>query len=85
MNEIKAKMTECESTLINFVFDPIEAGDTVTTILVSMMMPKNEKEFDALKAEIEDCISSYLDANQVVYFGKLVRDVCASFDPNAKS
>ena len=84
MENSKVKMIECESTLINFVFDPIEGEDEQTAIMVSMMMPKDEKEFENAKAEIEDCISSYLDEVAAYSFDKLVCDVCTSFDPNAK-
>ena len=77
-------MIECESTLINFVFDPIEGEDEPTAIMVSMMMPKDEKEFENAKAEIEDCISSYIDDAVAYSFDELVCNVCTSFDPNAK-
>lgn len=65
------------SFIMSFRFVPIEFDESDTTITAVVTLPAGRKIED-VKAEIEDCIASYIDANEAWSFEGLVRDVLKS-------
>lgn len=65
------------SVIMSFRFAPIEFDESDVTITAVATLPAGRKIED-VKAEIEDCIASYIDANEAWSFEDLVRDVLES-------
>ena len=65
------------SIIMSFRFASIEFDESDTTITAVATLPAGRKIED-VKGEIEDCIASYIDANEAWSFEGLVRDVLKS-------
>lgn len=70
--------------IIKFHFMPIEADEVAGDILAEMEMPDNANECAEYIKEIEDAVSSYIEAVGAWSFEELALDVVKSFDVNAR-